>query len=87
MWTTDEDSADDIIEAKGLKQMSDAGALEDMINEVLTANPKQVEQFKAADAGKRKKMTGFFVGQIMKASKGQANPGMVNQLLMTKLNA
>lgn len=82
-----EGDADTIIEAKGLKQVSDTGALEAMVDEVIAANPDQVEQFKQADEGKRKKMTGFFVGQIMKASKGQANPGMVNQILMKKLNS
>jgi aspartyl-tRNA(Asn)/glutamyl-tRNA(Gln) amidotransferase subunit B len=86
MWAG-EGSADDIIAAKGLKQMSDSSALESMIDEVLANNSDQVEQYKTADDGKRKKMTGFFVGQIMKVSKGQANPGMVNKLLLQKLNA
>jgi aspartyl-tRNA(Asn)/glutamyl-tRNA(Gln) amidotransferase subunit B len=85
MWAG-EGSADEIIEAKGLKQMSDTGELEAMIDEVLANNPDQVANYQAAEADKRKKMIGFFVGQIMKASKGQANPGMVNKLLMQKLN-
>ena len=85
MWIG-EGSADEIIEAKGLKQVSDSGALEALVDEVINANMDQVEQFRSADDKKRKKMTGFFVGQIMKASKGQANPGMVNQILMKKLN-
>jgi aspartyl-tRNA(Asn)/glutamyl-tRNA(Gln) amidotransferase subunit B len=78
-------SVDAIIEARGLKQVSDSGALEAMVDEVIAANPDQVRQYLAADEGKRKKLLGFFVGQIMKASKGQANPQMVNQLLAGKL--
>jgi aspartyl-tRNA(Asn)/glutamyl-tRNA(Gln) amidotransferase subunit B len=58
-----------------------------MVDEVLAANPDQVEQFRAADEGKRKKMLGFFVGQIMKVSKGQANPGVINSLLNEKLGS
>jgi len=81
-----EGGADDIISAKGLKQVSDEGAIVKIVDEILAANPEQVEQFKSADDTKRKKMTGFFVGQIMKASKGQANPELVNKLLMQKLN-
>jgi aspartyl-tRNA(Asn)/glutamyl-tRNA(Gln) amidotransferase subunit B len=52
---------------------------------VIAANAGQVEQYRAADEGKRKKLLGFFVGQIMKASKGQANPGLVNEVLTKKL--
>ena len=86
LWNGEGDSADAIIDDKGLKQVSDSGALEVMIDEVIAANTAQVEQYREADDGKRKKLIGFFVGQIMKASKGQANPGMVNQLLSKKLN-
>jgi aspartyl-tRNA(Asn)/glutamyl-tRNA(Gln) amidotransferase subunit B len=86
LWNGEGQSADEVIEAKGLKQVSDTGALEAMVDEVIAANPAQVEQYRAADDGKRKKLIGFFVGQIMKASKGQANPGMVNQLLNKKLS-
>jgi aspartyl-tRNA(Asn)/glutamyl-tRNA(Gln) amidotransferase subunit B len=56
-----------------------------MVDEVIANNPDQVAQFLAADDGKRKKLIGFFVGQIMKVSKGQANPKMVNELLAKKL--
>jgi aspartyl-tRNA(Asn)/glutamyl-tRNA(Gln) amidotransferase subunit B len=84
MWQG-EGSADEIIEAKGLKQVSDSGALEAMVDEVIAANSAQVEQFLAADEGKRKKLIGFFVGQIMKLSKGRANPKIVNELLAKKL--
>ena len=84
MWQG-EGSADAIIEARGLRQVSDSGALEAMVDEVIRANPAQVEQYLAADDAKRKKLVGFFVGQVMKVSKGQANPQMVNQLLAKKL--
>ena len=72
---------DDIIEAKGLKQINDTGALEAIIDEVLAANPKNVEEFKG---GNTKALNGL-VGPIMKASKGKANPAQVNELLMKKL--
>jgi aspartyl-tRNA(Asn)/glutamyl-tRNA(Gln) amidotransferase subunit B len=84
MWQG-EGSADEVIESKGLKQVSDSGALEAMVDEVIAANSAQVEQFLAADEGKRKKLIGFFVGQIMKLSKGRANPKIVNELLAKKL--
>ena len=86
MWQGEGD-ADEIIDKRGLKQVSDSGALESMIDQVIADNPAQVAQYRAADPGKRKKLSGFFVGQIMKASKGQANPKMVNQLLLPKLEA
>jgi aspartyl-tRNA(Asn)/glutamyl-tRNA(Gln) amidotransferase subunit B len=73
---------DAIIEAKGLKQMNDTGELEKIIDDVLAANPKNVEEFKA---GNTKALNGL-VGPIMKASKGKANPGQVNALLMKKLS-
>ncbi len=84
MWQG-EGSADAVIEARGLKQVSDSGALEGIITEVIAGHPEQVQQFLEADEGRRKKLTGFFVGQVMKASKGQANPQMVNELLAKKL--
>jgi aspartyl-tRNA(Asn)/glutamyl-tRNA(Gln) amidotransferase subunit B len=87
LWNGEGDSADAIIDSKGLKQVSDTGALGAMVDDVLAANPDQVEQFRGADEGKRKKMLGFFVGQIMKASKGQANPGVINKLLNEKLDS
>ncbi|WP_281646801.1 Asp-tRNA(Asn)/Glu-tRNA(Gln) amidotransferase subunit GatB [Parendozoicomonas sp. Alg238-R29] len=85
LWKGEGSTADEIIEKKGLKQVTDTGAIEAIIDEVLANNPAQVEQYKAADEAKRGKMVGFFVGQTMKASKGKANPGMVNQLLKKKL--
>ena len=72
---------DALIDAKGLKQMNDTGALEALIDEVLAANPKNVEEFKAGNA---KALNGL-VGPIMKASKGKANPAQVNALLLQKL--
>ena len=85
MWDGEGD-ADDIIAARGLKQVSDSGALEAMVDEVIANNPDQVAQYRAADEAKRKKLSGFFVGQIMKASQGQANPQMLNALLLKKLD-
>ncbi len=80
-----EGSADEIIKAKDLIQETDTGAIEALVDEVIANNPAQVEQFLAAEKDKRKKLIGFFVGQIMKASKGKANPQQVNQLLGQKL--
>jgi aspartyl-tRNA(Asn)/glutamyl-tRNA(Gln) amidotransferase subunit B len=84
MWNG-EGSADEIIEAKGLKQVSDSGAIEAMVDEVLAANTQQVENYRSAAPDKQPKMLGFFVGQVMKISKGQANPGEVNRILKEKL--
>jgi aspartyl-tRNA(Asn)/glutamyl-tRNA(Gln) amidotransferase subunit B len=70
-----------VIEAKGLKQISDTGALEKMVDDIIAANPNQVAQYRAG----KEKVFGFFVGQVMKHSKGQANPGEVNKLLKSKL--
>ncbi len=80
MWSG-EGSADEIIDSKGLKQITDSGAIEKLIDDVIAENPGQVEQFRAG----KEKVLGFFVGQIMKQSKGKANPGQVNQLLREKL--
>ncbi|NHN39684.1 Asp-tRNA(Asn)/Glu-tRNA(Gln) amidotransferase subunit GatB [Pseudomaricurvus alcaniphilus] len=86
MWQGECD-ADTIIEAKGLKQMSDSGELEKIVADVIAANPAMVEDWLAADESKRKKKMGGFMGPIMKATKGQANPGLANQILSKKLNA
>ncbi len=77
----DQDAADRIIEARGLKQISDSGAIEAIIDEVLAANQKSVDEFRA---GKEKAFNAL-VGQVMKASKGKANPQQVNDLLRGKL--
>jgi aspartyl-tRNA(Asn)/glutamyl-tRNA(Gln) amidotransferase subunit B len=74
-------SADAVIEAKGLKQISDSGAIEKIVDEVLAANPKSVEEFRA---GKEKAFNAL-VGQAMKASRGMANPSQVNDILRRKL--
>jgi aspartyl-tRNA(Asn)/glutamyl-tRNA(Gln) amidotransferase subunit B len=76
MWQGEGD-ADAIIEKKGLKQITDTAAIEKVVREVLDANPKQVEQYK----GGQEKLLGFFVGQVMKATQGKANPGEVNKIL------
>ncbi len=81
-----EGSADEIIEARGLKQVSDSGALEQIVAEVLAANQAMVDDYINTDEAKRKKKLGGFMGQIMKASQGQANPQQVNQILLQKLN-
>ena len=80
-----EGSADEIIDKRGLKQVTDSGAISAVLDEMLAANAEQVEQYRAADEAKRGKMFGFFVGQAMKASKGKANPQQVNELLKNKL--
>jgi aspartyl-tRNA(Asn)/glutamyl-tRNA(Gln) amidotransferase subunit B len=79
--TEGEGSADEIIEAKGLKQVSDSGAIEAMVDEVIAANQDQFEELKSG----KDKLIGFFVGQVMKASKGQANPGQVNKILKSRM--
>ena len=84
MWQG-EGSADEIIEAHGLKQITDTGAIEAVVDEVLAANPEQVANYRSADDKKRPKMLGFFVGQVMKQSQGKANPQQVNALLLKKL--
>jgi aspartyl-tRNA(Asn)/glutamyl-tRNA(Gln) amidotransferase subunit B len=85
IWAGEGD-ADQIIEARGLKQVSDSGALEQLVADVLAANQAMVEDYINTDEAKRKKKLGGFMGQIMKASKGQANPQQVNQILAQKLN-
>ena len=77
-----ENSVDDSIEKLGLKQVSDTGAIEAMIDEILNANPEKVAEYRSG----KDKLFGFFVGQIMKVSKGSANPQTVNDLLKSKLS-
>jgi len=84
MWDGEGD-ADAIIEAKGLKQITDSGALEAIVDEVIAANPEQVANYRAAEPDKQPKMIGFFVGQIMKQTQGKANPQQINKLLRAKL--
>ena len=80
MWT-DRKSADSIIEAQGLKQITDPGAIEGVIDAVIAANPKQLADYRSG----KDKLFGFFVGQVMKATGGKANPAQLNELLKTKL--
>ena len=80
MWESGEDAAA-IVEAKGLKQISDSSEIEGLVDEIIANNPTQVEQFK----GGNEKVLGWFVGQVMKATQGKANPGLVNQVLRQKL--
>jgi aspartyl-tRNA(Asn)/glutamyl-tRNA(Gln) amidotransferase subunit B len=80
MWS-DGKSADAIIEAKGLKQITDAGAIERVIDTVIAANPKQLADYRSG----KDKLFGFFVGQVMKATEGKANPAQLNELLKAKL--
>lgn len=80
MWNGEGD-ADTLIEKKGLKQITDTDALSHQVDEVLKNNPKQLEQYKNGQT----KLLGFFVGQVMKATKGKANPATVNQLLKEKI--
>ncbi|HHO70603.1 MAG TPA: Asp-tRNA(Asn)/Glu-tRNA(Gln) amidotransferase subunit GatB, partial [Halothiobacillus sp.] len=76
-----EGEADEIIEKRGLKQITDAGVIEAIIDEVLAANPRQLAEYRSG----KDKLFGFFVGQVMKAAKGKANPAQVNALLKRKL--
>jgi len=80
MWRGEGD-ADAVIEAKGLKQITDSGAIEAIIDQVIADNPKQVEQFRAG----KEKLLGFFVGQVMKVTQGKAGPAEVNKILLGKL--
>ena len=80
MWNGEGD-ADTIIEAKGLKQVTDTGAIEKLIDDVIANNPSQLADYRAG----KEKLFGFFVGQVMKASQGKANPGQVNAILKEKL--
>jgi aspartyl-tRNA(Asn)/glutamyl-tRNA(Gln) amidotransferase subunit B len=73
---------DDIIESQGLKQMTDVGAIEDIIDGIIANNIEQVKQFKAGNT----KLLGYFVGQVMKATQGKANPKQVNKILNDKLS-
>jgi aspartyl-tRNA(Asn)/glutamyl-tRNA(Gln) amidotransferase subunit B len=83
LWAGQGQEVDAVIAAKGLQQMNDAGALEKIVDDVIAANPDNVAQFKA---GKDKAFNAL-VGQVMKASKGRANPAQANALLKTKLGA
>lgn len=81
MWNGEGD-ADTIIAAKGLKQVTDTGAIEKIIDEIIAGNPQQLEEYRTG----KEKLFGFFVGQVMKATQGKANPAQVNELLKQKLS-
>jgi aspartyl-tRNA(Asn)/glutamyl-tRNA(Gln) amidotransferase subunit B len=81
LWNGEGASADEVIEKQGLKQITDSGAIEKMVDDVLAANPGNVAEYKA---GKEKAFNAL-VGQVMKAAKGKANPQQVNDLLKAKL--
>jgi aspartyl-tRNA(Asn)/glutamyl-tRNA(Gln) amidotransferase subunit B len=81
MWN-EKRSVDEIIKDQGLEQMTDVGALESVIDEIISKNLDQVEQFKNGNT----KLLGFFVGQVMKATQGKANPKQVNQILNDRLS-
>ena len=80
MWESGQ-AADAIIDAKGLKQITDTGAIERAIDEVMARNPGQLRDYRAG----KDKLFGFFVGQVMKATQGKANPAQLNELLKKKL--
>ncbi|MFK7891571.1 MAG: Asp-tRNA(Asn)/Glu-tRNA(Gln) amidotransferase subunit GatB [Granulosicoccus sp.] len=80
LWSG-QDDVDAIIESRGLKQITDSGAIEAMIDEVIAANPSQVQEYQAG----KEKLISYFVGAVMKASRGKANPAQLNQLLREKL--
>jgi len=82
MWNGEGD-ADAVIAKKGLKQITDTGAIEKVIDEIIAKNPKQLEQYRAG----KEALFGYFVGQVMKATQGKANPAQVNELLRKKLGA
>jgi aspartyl-tRNA(Asn)/glutamyl-tRNA(Gln) amidotransferase subunit B len=82
MWESG-DTADSIIEAQGLQQITDSGAIEAIVEQVIAANPEQVQQFRDG----KEKVLGYLVGQVMQASKGKANPGQANQILRAKLSS
>src|SRR5262249_32830267 len=80
MWSSGA-TADAVIEEKGLKQITDVGAIERAIDEVMEKNPGQLAEYRSG----KDKLFGFFVGQVMKATQGKANPAQLNELLKKKL--
>ena len=81
MFQSGQDAAS-IVEKQGLKQITDTGEIEKVVSEIIAANPEQVEELKSG----KEKVLGFFVGQVMKATKGKANPQMVNDLIKKLTN-
>ncbi len=87
LWKQEGNDVDALIEQHGLKQVSDTGALEKLVDEVLAGMEDQIKQYQEADEKKRKKLMGGFMGPLMKASKGQGNPKLFNEILQKKLNS
>ena len=81
LWAGEEGSVDEIIETRGLRQISDSGALRSVVEEIVTGHPAQAEQFRAG----KHKVLGFFVGQVMKATRGKADPKQANELIVEAL--
>ena len=79
---TSGNTAQEIVNKKGLKQVSDLNEIEKVIDEVISENPKMVKDY----LGGKNKLLGFFVGQAMKKTKGKANPKILNEILLKKLN-
>ena len=84
LWQGDKE-VDEIIEQQGLKQVTDVDFIEKIVTEVMGENPEQVQSYQQSDEIKRKKMLGFFVGQLMKKSQGKANPQQINEVLIRQL--
>jgi len=76
-------SAEQIVKEKGLVQITDTDALEDVVLKIISGHPKEADAYKSG----KTKLLGFFVGQVMKATRGQANPKLVNEILKQKLEA
>lgn len=86
IWSREGEDVDALIDSKGLKQVSDTGALEKLVDDVLADMADQIAQYREADDKKRKKLMGGFMGPLMKASKGQGNPKLLTDILMKKLD-
>ncbi len=86
MWNGEGD-CDAVIAARGFQQMSDSDTIATLVEQVIADNAQQIANYIKADASKRPKMLGYFVGQVMKLSRGQANPQQVNDMVLSKLNA
>ena len=85
LWKDASADVDSLIESQGLKQVTDTSEIESFIEQVISNNPKQVEQYLQAPDHKKERMLGFFVGQVMKQTRGKANPAIVNELLKESL--
>ncbi|MBZ4682635.1 MAG: Asp-tRNA(Asn)/Glu-tRNA(Gln) amidotransferase subunit GatB [Fusobacteriales bacterium] len=86
MKLTDNRDPEEIVKAEGLVQVSDTGEIEKIVDEVIANNPKMVEDYKAADEGRKPRVLKGLMGQVMKATKGKANPQLVTELFIKKLS-